>query len=85
MSNLVLPLPVRVRVRVRVRIRVRVRARASVVNTSSHRRREGVQAHQYTQDTGTQRSTMRKQREVEGRTRGGKPQVFFSFPCLFIG
>jgi hypothetical protein len=25
-----------------------------VVNTSSRRRREGVQAHQYTQDTGTQ-------------------------------
>jgi hypothetical protein len=43
-----------------------------------------VQAHQYTQDTGTQRSTMRKQREVEGRTRGGKPQVFFSFPCQYF-
>ncbi len=26
----------------------------TVVNTSSRRRREGVQAHQYTQDTGTQ-------------------------------
>ncbi len=32
----------------------------AVVNTSSRRRREGVQAHQYTQDTGTQWSTMRE-------------------------
>ncbi len=31
-----------------------------VVNTSSRRRREGVQAHQYTQDTGTQWSTIRE-------------------------
>ena len=55
-----------------------------VVNTSSRRRREGVQAHQYTQDTGTQRSTMRKQRKWREEPRGGRPQVFFFIPVFLL-
>ncbi len=47
----------------------------------------GVQAYQYTQDTITQRSTMRKQgSDDKEKPRGGRPLVvFFSHPCLFIG
>ena len=46
----------------------------------------GVQAYQYTQDTSTQRSTMRKQgSDDKEKPRGGRPLVFFSHPWLFIG
>ena len=46
----------------------------------------GVQAYQYTQDTSTQWSTMRKQgSDDKEKPRGGRPLVFFSHPCLFIG
>ncbi len=57
-----------------------------VVNTSSRRRREGVQAHQYTQDTGTQRSTMRKLgkkwREKQEAEAPGFLFLILSFYCL---
>ena len=46
----------------------------------------GVQAYQYTQDTSTQRSTMRKQgSDDKEKPRDGRPPVFFPHPCLFIG
>ncbi len=56
-----------------------------VVNTSSRRRREGVQTHQYTQDTGTQWSTMRKLREeVKRETRGGSLRFSFPYPVFLL-
>jgi hypothetical protein len=46
----------------------------------------GVQVYQYTQDTSTQRSTMRKQgSDDKEKPRDGRPPVFFPHPCLFIG
>ncbi len=62
-----------------------VEVRVSVVNTSSRRRREGVQGHQYTRDTDTQRSTMKKQGKSEERNQRREASGFLFFPCLFIG
>ena len=60
--------------------------RKYVVNTSSRRRREGGTGapvhtrhkHSVEYDEGTRE-------EVKRETRGGRPQVFFSFSYLFIG
>ncbi len=59
-----------------------------VVNTSSPRRLEGVQAHQYTQGTGTQWSTMRKhgvdRRKNPRREASGFLFISLSFYWLTI-
>ncbi len=56
-----------------------------VVNTSSRRRREGVQAHKYTQDTGTQRGTMRKLgKKWREKPEAGSLRISFPFPVFLL-